>query len=80
MTNAMKKANVKAAIVGVIGPLADQLGFEYSVNTDVEHYQAVVELVVKAELTLDECGWVNGQLNLIKTDGAITFIDNNGFH
>ena len=85
MTAHMKKQHLKAAIVGVIAPIIQQLHFyydkvEYDINTNVEHYSSVVELTIKAKLTPIECKAVSNALNLIKTDGAITFRDDNGFH
>ena len=85
MTAHMKKQHLKTVIVGVIAPIIQRLYFyydkvEYEIDTEVEHYSGVVELIIKAKLTPIECNGISRALDLIKTDMDITFRDDNGFH
>jgi hypothetical protein len=80
MTDHMKKAHVKQAMIGVIEPIARTEGFVYRIYTAVEHYPSIVELNIDTALDTRQVKRVQNAIFLIKTDMDMTIHDHNGFH
>ncbi len=80
MTAHMKKQHLRTAIVGVIEPIKEQIGFTYKVVTNVPFFPGVVMLVISEVLEPSQSKRIRKALNLIKTDGVISFRDDNGFY